>query len=565
MANIYQIKTARNVRSTDAPVSEMLAGINQRLNEKKVRVAAHAAGLPYVEIRSTPVNADLVHQLDMDEAETALALPFFILGRKMRVAVANPDQAATKKYLAKLKNKRYEVLVNLASESGILAKIAALRALRPIRVQEFQNEDAETNLRANEEEIKNLYALERDVYTLSAKAVLNRLFIGALRTGASDIHFQPEEREMVIRFRIDGVLQKILAFDRKSGEEITNHLKYEAKLQLNVANVPQDGRTSFLAADRKVDVRVSTLPTEYGESAVCRLLDSGRGVRSFEELGFAGRTLRYIKYALSLRSGLVLATGPTGSGKTTTLYTMLDRLNRPEVKITTLEDPIEYHLKNAVQSQVNEGENYTFTNGLRALLRQDPDVMMVGEIRDSVTAETSAQAAMTGHIVLSTLHTNSAIEAIPRLLNLGLRQFVISASVSLVIAQRLIRRVHTDCAEKVSPTVEQRRVIKHYLTEIKKLDSKSDVTMPAKLWQPKGCTICNHSGYRGQVAIAEIFLLTDPLREKLLAGVTSSELAALARAEQKTPALVEDGILKVCAGITTLNEVARVTEIRSFT
>ena len=435
-----------------------------------------------------------------------------------------------------------------------------MEALRPRRVEEFRNENAEKNLKNYEVELRSLKKLGEESHGLSAKENLNRIFVGALRTGASDVHFQPNEKGVDLRFRVDGILQKIVELDRKIGGEILGQLKYESKLRLNVANTPQDGRTSFLANDRKIDVRVSTVPTEFGESAVCRILDGGKKVRTLAELGFANTTLANLERALRLREGMILVVGPTGSGKTTTLYTLLANLNNSERKIATLENPIEYHLKNVVQSQIDEEAEYTFANGLRALLRQDPDVLMVGEIRDAETAETAAQAAMTGHILLSTLHTSSAAETVPRLLNLKLKPFVLNSALALVVAQRLVRRPCEKCAEKIKPTAAQLKFFEKIFAEIKIRNPEFEFELPKFLWQTNGCEICGGTGYRGQIVIAESFLLDAEMKKLILANASTAEIAQYIF-ESGAFSFAEDGVAKVAAGLTTLEEIARVVDL----
>jgi type II secretory ATPase GspE/PulE/Tfp pilus assembly ATPase PilB-like protein len=567
MADASQITALQNQKIDAKPLEaataeDTLSEINRGFAEKKAQAAAKKAKLPYIDILSVPINADLTLKMNVVEAQTNLALPFFQIGKKMRVAVVDPNNSDTKTYLEKLKSEGLEVHLSLASREALLAKIEQIHALQPKRPEEFKNKNAEENLKNYEEEIKNLEKLAEEAHSISAKESLNRIFIGALRTGASDVHFQPDERNIDLRFRIDGILQKILTFDSQLSKSISDQLKYESKLRLNVANVPQDGRTSFLAEDRKIDVRVSTLPTEFGESIVCRLLDSGKKTRSFEELGFANVALENLQNAVSLREGMILVTGPTGSGKSTALYTLLSEFNNPERKVATLENPVEYHLKNIVQSQINEDEGYNFADGLRALLRQDPDVLMVGEIRDEDTAETAAQAAMTGHIVLSTLHTNSAVEAIPRMLNLGMKPFMLASSLSLVVAQRLVRKPCEKCAEKITPDKNEIAVLTKYFAEIKKINPQVvQSQLPEYLWKTKGCGVCGNTGYRGQIVIAESFRVDAELKELILKNSATAEITKHIRGKQGAISFAEDGVLKAAAGQTTLAEIARVAGI----
>lgn len=540
--------------------NEVLGEINRDFGELKTATTAKKIKLDYVDILNSPINADLSQKIDLLKARTALVLPFFQIGKKIRVAVVDPQKIETQKFLTELHKDGLETFLALASRTGLLAKIEQIKTLRPHRPAEFRNKDAEKNLKDYELELRALEKLDEETQTLSAKESLNRIFIGALRTGASDVHFQPDERKVDLRFRVDGILQKIVELNHKVGNEILNQLKYESKLRLNVENTPQDGRTSFLANDRKIDVRVSTLPTEFGESAVCRILDSGKKVRTFEELGFANTTLVNLKKAMRLREGMILIVGPTGSGKTTTLYTLLSNFNNSERKIGTLENPIEYHLKNVVQSQIDEEAGYTFSNGLRALLRQDPDILMVGEIRDEATAETAAQAAMTGHIMLSTLHTSSATEVIPRLLNLKLRPFVLNSVLSLVVAQRLVRRPCEKCAIKSKPDDQQIKIFEKFFAVIKTKNPNLKLEIPKLLWQINGCKICGGTGYRGQIVIAESFLIDDQVKDLILRNASTTEIKKYIY-QKGSLSFAEDGILKVSAGLTTLDEIERVIDL----
>jgi len=542
-------------------MSAHLANINQDFAEEAVKKRAKELGMPYINITQTVINSDLTRHLDLARAKKICALPCQRISGRLRIAVADPENTEMREYIAELRAEHADLQLVLASASGIFAKLGELQKTETVARESYQNTHAEKDLANYTDEIGKLQSLKEEARSLAAAESLNRVLIGALRTGASDVHFQMEEQDMLLRFRVDGMLQEILRLDRHTGEQIIDHVKYESKLRLNIKNMPQDGRFSFQASGREIDVRVSSLPTAYGESIVCRLLDSQRDVLGFEQLGFEDHIMPQIVHALSQRSGLVLVTGPTGSGKTTTLYAMLERLNRPDMKITTLEDPIEYHLPQIAQSQINEEAGYGFASGLRALLRQDPDAIMVGEIRDHETAETAAQAAMTGHIVLSTLHTNSAIETIPRLINIGLPAYMLSASLGLVLAQRLVRRVHADCAKTVTPSDKERQLLSRHIGEIQNINPNVTIDMPKQILQAGGCPVCNHTGYHGQIALTEGFTIDSKLRELILAGSSAEAIAKYTKDAQGMLSLAADGILKVARGQTTLAEIARVTPL----
>lgn len=553
------VSAAANTNLLDT--TSALSAINREMNEKRVAAQARATNIDYVDIATTPINQDMVHLIDFQAARQALVIPFFRVGHKLRIAVAEPENMATTAYLATFRQNLFEVHLALASREGIEAKLTELEELNTRHLETFTNQDAEKNLKNYEEEIVNLEHLPDEARTLSAAATLNRLLVGALRTTASDIHFQSEEDALLIRFRIDGLLQDILRFDKKTGEQVLSQLKYESKLRINVRNTPQDGRLSFTASGRSVDLRVATLPTQFGEGAVCRILDRERKLRSFEELGFGDHDLKNILQSSDRHDGLIIVTGPTGSGKTTTLYTLLDRINHPDRKIATLEDPIEYHLARVAQSQIDEESGYTFAGGLRALLRQDPDIIMVGEIRDRETAETAAQAAMTGHLVLTTLHTNSTVEAIPRLINLGLPPYLIAASLSCVIAQRLVRKIHTDCAKKVAPSAKEEELLRSRLAALHAIDPSIEVEVPTTIWQPVGCSVCSGTGYHGQLALTESFVMTNHIRELIGHGADANQIATHLASTTHFRTLADDGILKVANGLTTIAEIMRVTNL----
>ncbi|MFA5793220.1 MAG: GspE/PulE family protein [Candidatus Gracilibacteria bacterium] len=557
-----QVKTDAHLALASATGGTPLGSINRELEEKVTRERAQKMGMNYIDIAEVHINPDYLHVLESRVAYEALIVPFFKVGKKIRLALAHPTNPKTQEVIKRLKNDGYAINVNLASESGIRFALESYKSIDGPSPIQTENIIDEAKIDSYQAEIENLGALKQKIETVTSEEALNFISVGALKTGASDIHYQPEEKTVTVRFRIDGVLQKVLELDPSTYSYLGNQLKFKSGMRLNVTNIPQDGRYYFKVNDRKIDVRVSSIPTEYGESFVCRLLDSKQKNLSFEELGFEGRTLTILKKALTLPNGMILVTGPTGSGKTTTLYTMLTALNQPENKIITLEDPIEYHLSGITQSQINEKRGYSFGSGLRAILRQDPDIVMIGEIRDLDTAETSAQAALTGHVLLSTLHTNSAIETVPRLANIGLKPFMIAPSLGVVMAQRLVRKVCPYCAIQKPLEESERKNLTIAVEQIKKIYPSMALDLPATVPQAKGCEKCNNTGYLGQVSIGEIFENTDELKDAILSEKSATELFNIVRA-QGMLTMGEDGVLKVLHGVTTLSEVERVTFIAS--
>ena len=382
------------------------------------------------------------------------------------------------------------------------------------------------------------------------------LNIWALVLWASDIHYEIYEEDVIVRFRIDGVLVNIFNLTKKEYKAILERLKYSANLKLNITNIPQDWKFDLKIKEKKVDIRVSTLPTKYGENVVCRLLDGSKAIINFEELGFFWTSKRMIEKAIEKKNGMILVTWPTGSGKTTTLYTILAKLNKKERKIITLEDPIEYELPGVIQSEVDEQKWFTFQTWLKALLRQDPDIIMVWEIRDKDTLETATSASLTGHLVLSTLHTKSAVETLDRIINMWLKPYILASALDTIIAQRLVRQICPGCKKEREKTPWEIALIRGMVEEIwmKWIDVEK-----LKLYEWTWCEVCNHSWYKWRIGIFEIISLNNKLRDMIREGATAHEVLAEARGNDLI-LMREDGILKAIKGFTTIEEVLRVIE-----
>ncbi len=544
---------------TDPGMFDALTSINQEFKEKTIRDKAKRLGLEYVEIAKTPINPDLLRVVNFETAKSAIVMPFFRIGKDLRVAVTDPEKAETKKLLEDLTAQGFVIHAALTSEEQFKEALKLYEFHKKFVEKEIVTK-VEEERQAYEKELAVLADLKEKVGKVTSEEALNIVEVGAIKTRASDIHYEPSEKETRVRFRIDGVLHVIFTINNAIFANMVNQLKYRCGMKLNITNVPQDGRYSFVINERKVDVRASAIPTEFGESFVCRLLDSGKHFDTFEELGFEGDYLEKMRRLTTLSYGMALVCGPTGSGKTTTLYSVLTKYNKPEAKIITLEDPIEYHIDGVSQSQINIKRGYDFGDGLRSILRQDPDVVMIGEIRDLDTASTAAQAALTGHVLLSTLHTNSAIEAIPRLVNMGLPEFIIAPSLHTIVAQRLARRLCKDCAVKKPLTDSNKETISKVLAEIAKIKPDAKIEMPTELFAPVGCEKCSKTGYSGRVVIAEIIDIDDEIKEAILNKIPAQKILELAR-KKGMILMQEDGMMKVLGGLTTLDEVFRVTNV----
>lgn len=536
---------------------DALSRINRDLEERAASDHAKDLNLPYIDVAKVPINPDVLNLVSADDAMRTKVMPFFKSGKKVRVAVVNPDDMTVQEVLKKLEAQGFSVQLHIASNSGIVSALKMYASEQYKAETEIKNivEASEIHY---EKELENLAQIKERLSSLPAEEALNTLNVSAIKAGASDIHYQPEEASAIVRFRIDGVLHTVFELAPEVYAKLASQLKYKAKMKLNISSEPQDGRFRFIVNDRKIDVRVSSLPTEFGEAFVCRILDSGKHFSSFEELGFIGRSLEILNKASGMAQGMVLCCGPTSTGKTTTLYMLLNKFNKPETKIITLEDPIEYHLRGVTQSQVNEKRGYNFASGLRSVLRQDPNIVMIGEIRDLETAEVCTQAALTGHTVLSTLHTKSAVDAIPRLITIGLPAFMITPAVSTIIAQRLVRKLCKKCAAERAISAEEKNLLEKTLNDIKTVDSSCRISTPAKLKKAKGCDDCNATGFRGQLVISEVLHVGDEIGDAILKNKSVPEIFVLAR-KAGMLTMFEDGVLKAISGLTTLEEVHRVT------
>lgn len=389
-------------------------------------------------------------------------------------------------------------------------------------------------------------------------AALTLMTRGALGFGSSDIHYDTSDTTIAIRIRIDWELVTIGTFDKWEYKLLLERLKYKSNLKLNITEVPQDGKYRIVDGGDRIDVRVSTLPVRYGENAVCRILDSTKSIPTVDQLGLMWTSKRQIEKSMKKKNGTILVTGPTGSGKTTTLYSLLTTLNTPDRKVITLEDPIEYELPGVVQSEVDEKKNYLYATGLKALMRQDPDIIMIGEIRDLDSATIAMQAAMTGHLVLSTLHTKSAGETIERLMNMGIPSYILASGLDVIIAQRLIRRLCPHCIEKYEADQSQKDIIEWMLKDI------GMAWVAAKreqysLYRSNGCDACGMTGYKWRIGVYEVLSFTDDIRALIRAGSSPKDIIEKAR-KWDLMLMREDGILKAMQGKTSLDELFKVIE-----
>ncbi len=407
-------------------------------------------------------------------------------------------------------------------------------------------------------QISTIKDLSNRLNAASATELIEIIIGSALKLDSSDIHIEPEGADVKLRFRIDGVLQDVATLNKDLHHQIISRIKILSKTKLNVTATPQDGSFGLTYDGAHVDLRVSILPSAYGESVVMRILRQDKGSLQFDDLGINGLPRERILKEMERPNGMILTTGPTGSGKTTTLYAMLNKLNEPGVKIITLEDPVEYKIDGITQTPIDTNGGLTFAAGLRAILRQDPDIVMIGEMRDLETAEIAAQAALTGHIVLSTLHTNDAPSAIPRLLDLGVKPFVLAPAINAIIGQRLVRKICPACKEAYKPAA---NIMDRVQMILKVIPKASQAAIPTKLsfFHSPGCAKCNGLGYKGRIGIYEVFTISDTIEKMITQGASTTEVRNQAISEGMIT-MAQDGLLKALQGVTDPEEVFRVVE-----
>lgn len=530
-------------------LGEILVSLKFLSNLQLAKALAAQSDLPLIEsIDVDQVDPEILRLIPITFAKQNRILPIGMSPQgHIRLACFDASDIETYDELRLLFGK--ELDLEIAPPELILNSInkAYDRVIRQAETAVAELEESESSDLKGvlEEEVVDLLDIEGDDEAPIIRLV-NSLMSQAVKDRASDIHVEPFERELLVRFRIDGLLYEVIKPPKRFQNSIISRLKIMAGLNIAEKRLPQDGRIRLKVAGKDFDIRVSSVPTGYGERIVMRLLDRSSVLKGLEEIGFSEPNLKAIHHIIGSSHGIFLVSGPTGSGKTSTLYACLSKINKPELNILTIEDPVEYQLPGVGQVQVNTKIDLTFANGLRAFLRQDPDVIMVGEIRDKTTAEIAIQASLTGHLVFSTVHTNDAPGAITRLVDMQIEPFLVASSLMAVLAQRLVRTICPNCKEEYAPKPEE-------LIEI-----GIDPQTTPKLWRGKGCPACQNTGYLGRQGIFELMIVEENIRQLILQNTDSATIKNKAR-EQGMVTLREDGAHKVKMGITTVEEVTRVT------
>ena len=529
-------------------VAEVLISRNIITEDYFLNIASRYLNVPLASLDERKIDPDILNLVPEEVAKQKRAVPFARLeDGSVAVAMEDPSNLVDVEFLERYV--KAQIVPYLASSRDL---DQGFSMYGKTTVQSFKK-IIEDNIRASLRSKTEGAEAAQDVPVV---AIVDNIISYALSLGASDIHLEVFKDYIIIRYRIDGVLHEILRIPKEVHPAIIARIKLLGELKIDEHSKPQDGRFNYKTGGDTVDIRVSVMPTFYGEKVVMRLLQSTNRALSFKELGMLDDTAEVLEENVRKSYGMVLVTGPTGSGKTTTLYSVLSILNKPEVNIVTIEDPIEYDINYVNQTQINPAAGITFANGLRSFLRQDPNIMMVGEVRDPETAEVAVQAALTGHLVLSTLHTNDAPTAIPRLLDMDIPPFLASAVLNSILAQRLVRRIHLDCVESYSPDAGTVQAIKGQLEELGLDPEKAEI--PKRLYRGGGCAADGYTGYQGRIGIFEILNVTDEVRKLINQSDFSLDaLKSLARTEGMI-SMFEDGLRKVGRGMTTIDEIMRV-------
>jgi type IV pilus assembly protein PilB len=537
-----------------------------REEEDLAQILSSKYGLRYADLSVAVINTDALRLMTEKDARTSGVAVFDSVGKKLNVAILSPNAQETKLMLKSLEDRGYTLTVFMVSKASLEKAWSRYKDLS------FAMETKAGSIDISNEEIANLLkevrtvedvrAKIQDVLTMKKSFKISRIveivMAGAIATESSDIHVEPEEKSVRLRYRLDGVLQDILQIDHDTHELFLSRIKLLSGMKLNLKSVAQDGRFSVRIYDTDIEIRSSILPGAYSESIVMRILNPNTIQIPLDQLGIPKKLFDVIMHEAGKPNGMILTTGPTGSGKTTTLYALLAKVQSTQVKVITIEDPIEYHLAGIVQTQTDPKRGYSFASGLRAALRQDPDIIMVGEIRDAETAETAIQAAETGHLVFSTLHTNNAAGTFPRLIDLGVDPKLITSAVTLSLAQRLVRCVCQYCKKAVEIPEDYKKLINEIVEGI--YDPAERVPV-GKIYEAVGCDKCNSTGYKGRVGLYE-GIKTDADIEVLLRTNPSERDIKNASHKQGIPSLREYGVIQLLQGKTTLIELERVVDLR---
>ena len=534
--------------------------------ESLYQLIAEKKNIPFINLKEIPIRKDILFTLSEPLAQTHNTICFDSTDDILKIATLEPENIQLQDFLQKTTDKK--VKTYLTTPTALAEALKQYQKSLEAEFKDITKKDEKNPDIPDAEEFEGQKDLKELAEDLPVIRIVDTLLEYAIYEDASDIHIEPLEKNVIVRYRIDGILRDVMTLPKSAQTGIIARIKILSDLKLDEHRLPQDGRFKIENESYKVAFRVSVIPVYDGEKIVLRLLNESGQVLGLEDLGFQKSALKVVQANIKKPHGMLLVTGPTGSGKTTTLYTVLNILNSPEVNIATVEDPIEYRMQRINQSQINQKIDFTFAAGLRSLLRQDPDIIMVGEIRDLETAEIAIHAAMTGHLVLSTLHTKSATATIPRLLDMGIASFLVASTTNIIIAQRLVRKICQECKTeyKLTPELikdlegqfEMNKIIETLKKE-KIIDGQSTSLDKLTFHKGKGCKKCNNTGYKGRIGIYEVLEITEAISKLIMKKASVVELGQAAT-EQNMLTMIEDGFIKAKNGITTIEEILRVSK-----
>ncbi len=567
MSNSQSINDLFSDASGQSPNDESAAA-KFSIKEKKLRIkelerltkqAAETSNLPYVDLVGFPISPEALILIDEVEVIALKTLCFYYDGTNIRLASLEPQDEKAQSLAKRLSEKYFaEVSIYLITENSFNYGLEMYKTIPKVREVVRGIKVTEEELNKYGEKFSSFKDLQAEINRAQITEIVTMIMAAAVKSDSSDVHIEAEEKIIKVRFRIDGVLHDVASLEKSSWDKIISRMKILASVKINITDKPQDGRLSIYMKDDRVDIRASFLPTNFGESVVMRLLRSSSVGLEFNDLGIRDRAFNQLKKEVERPNGMIITTGPTGSGKTTTLYAILRKLNNPETKIITIEDPIEYQLSGVNQSQTSK--NYTFAEGLRSIVRQDPDIVMVGEIRDLETAEIAIQAALTGHLVLSTIHTNDAAGTVPRFLSMGAKPYLLAPALNAMIGQRLVRKICQKCKHEIKLEVESLARVKKLLDELLEEDKKKIDFNNLKFYQGDGCEACQDIGYKGRIGIYEVLVMNQEIQKLILSGVASEYDIRDNAKKNGMITMVQDGLLKALDGITSVDEIFRVSE-----
>lgn len=546
---------------------QKIEDLREQEEESLSQIMATKYNLPYIDLSVTPINIDALRIIKETEAREAEVAAFNAVNKKISLAILSPNKDKTQALIEALKDRGYSPTLFMASHQSLKKVWDRYKDLSysmetkggALDIENEEIQDLVKQVKSSEDIKKSIETVLAQKKNYRISRILEIILAGAISIDASDIHIEPEENTVRLRYRLDGVLNDILDLDRGIFNLLLSRIKLISNLKLNIKEKAQDGRFSIKMDEAEIEIRTSLLPGGYGESVVMRVLNPNAISVPLEDLGINQKLLKILMHELKKPNGMILNTGPTGSGKTTTLYAFLKKIYSPEVKIITIENPIEYHLKGIVQTQTDEKKGYSFLEGLRSALRQDPDVIMVGEIRDSETAEIAINSALTGHLVFSTLHTNNAAGTFPRLIDLGVNPKIITSAINIAMAQRLVRKLCDKCKKKATLSESNSKIIKETLESIKDKNYLDNIDLD-NIYEEAGCQACNFTGFKGRTGIYEA-ILTNEKTESVIKENPSEREINKASDDQGILNMKQDGIIKVLSGITSLSELSRVIDL----